>query len=78
MSIEQTRAGRRGLAARRRRLSVVGVIGELLITAGVLVLLFLGWQLWLDNLVVGNEQNAEAQQQSIEWNKGGSSAPAPV
>ncbi|MDQ1596829.1 MAG: sortase, partial [Microbacteriaceae bacterium] len=40
-----------------RRLSVVGVIGELLITGGVLVFLFLGWQLWLNDLVVGAGQN---------------------
>lgn len=78
MAIEQTRASRRRAAAPRRRVSVIGVIGELLITAGVVVLLFLGWQLWLDNLIVGREQNAEAQQQSLEWNKGGSSAPAPL
>jgi sortase A len=76
MSIEDTRAGRSMVATRRRRVSLVGVLGELLITAGVLVLLFLGWQLWLDNLIVGGEQNAEAQQQSIEWNRGGSVAPA--
>jgi sortase A len=42
---------------RRRRVSIVGVIGELFITAGVLVFLFLGWQLWLNDLVVGAEQN---------------------
>lgn len=45
---------------RRRRLSVIGVIGELLITAGVFVFLFLGWQLWLNDIVVGNQQNSEA------------------
>jgi sortase A len=42
---------------RRQRFSVVGLLGELLITAGVLVFLFLGWQLWLNDLVVGSEQN---------------------
>lgn len=49
---------------RRRRQSpvaaAVGVIGELLLTAGVLVLLFLGWQLWLNDLIVGNEQRNAA------------------
>jgi len=33
------------------------VIGELFITAGVLVFLFLGWQLWLNDIVVGDQQN---------------------
>jgi sortase A len=42
----------------RRRVSVVGVIGELLITGGVLVFLFLGWQLWLNDLIVGAGQNS--------------------
>jgi len=37
--------------------SVVGVIGELLITAGVLVFLFLGWQLWLNDIIVGAAQD---------------------
>jgi len=45
---------RRGLA------SVAGVFGELLITAGVFVFLFLGWQLWLNDLIVGDEQRSEA------------------
>jgi len=36
---------------------VIGIVGELLITAGVLVFLFLGWQLWLNDLIVGTDQN---------------------
>lgn len=38
-------------------ITVVGVLGELLITAGVLVFLFLGWQLWLNDIIVGADQN---------------------
>ncbi|TXK18889.1 class E sortase [Homoserinibacter sp. GY 40078] len=53
---------------RRRRVSVVGVIGELLITAGVLVLFFLAWQLWISEFLMGGELTAEASQQSEEWN----------
>ena len=59
------RRGRR--AAPRRRVSVVGVLGELLITAGVLVGAFLGWQVWLGDIIVGNQVGAEAQAQSEEW-----------
>jgi len=44
-------------SARQARFSLVGFFGELLITAGVLVFLFLGWQLWLNDIIVGNEQN---------------------
>jgi sortase A len=65
------RSARRAPAGRkapRRRVSVVGVLGELLITAGLLVLAFLGWQIWLGDLIVGGQVGAEAQAQSAEWN----------
>ena len=55
----------------RRRLSVVGVLGELLITAGVLVLLFLGWQQWLGDIIVGNQLYGQSVQQSQQWIKAG-------
>ncbi len=68
-------AGRRSTRRRaattrrpRRRVSVVGVLGELLITAGLLVLAFLGWQVWLGDIIVGGQMSAEGQEQSAEWN----------
>lgn len=48
---------------------MIGVLGELLITAGVFVLLFLGWQQWFNNIVVGQELNGQSVQQSQTWNK---------
>ncbi|MFF2772907.1 class E sortase, partial [Streptomyces bacillaris] len=53
---ERHRAGSRRAARppRRKRSAgevVLTVIGELLITAGVLVGLFLGWQVWWNNLI---------------------------
>lgn len=36
--------------------AAVGFVGELLITAGVLLLLFLGWQLWWTDVVADQEQ----------------------
>lgn len=54
---------------KRHRVSVIGVVGELFITAGVLVLLFLGWQLWLNDLLLGNQQNKQASQLSQTWGK---------
>ena len=54
------RAARRG-SPRQRRTSVVGVIGELLITAGVIVLLYVVWQLWVGDLIYGAERNAIAR-----------------
>lgn len=61
---------------RARSVSAIGVIGELFITGGVLVLLFLGWQLWLSDLIVGNQQNAKASVLSETWSKGFGTAPA--
>jgi sortase A len=61
----------------RRRATVVGVIGELLITAGVLVLLFLGWQLWLQDILVGNVQNNQAQKLGQEWQNSTPTTPPP-
>lgn len=53
----------------RRRFSVVGVLGELLITAGVLVLAFLGWQQWLNDIIVGTQLHGQSVQQSSTWDK---------
>ena len=62
-------------ARSRRRLSVVGVLGELLITAGLVVLLFLGWQVWLANLLSSNAQSGQAQALSQSWSRGEPAAP---
>ncbi|MFE5408193.1 class E sortase [Microbacterium sp. NPDC056569] len=60
------RAARRDRPAPRRT-SVVGVIGEILITAGVIVLLYVVWQLWVGDLIYGAERNAEGTELSQEW-----------
>lgn len=49
----RTRASARAAAPGRRAL---GVLGELALTAGVLVLLFVGWLLWWTDVVAGAEQ----------------------
>lgn len=59
-------AGRRP----RRRISVIGILGELFITAGVVVLLFIVWQQWFNDLVVGQQLQQEGIAQSQEWNAG--------
>ena len=58
----------------RRRLSVVGVLGELLISAGVFVLLFLGWQLWFNDIVVGGKTHTASVAQSSTWQGNASTA----
>jgi sortase A len=52
---------------RRAKLSLVGVLGEILVTAGVLVLLFLGWQVWLNDIIVGAEQTSAANKLAEQW-----------
>jgi sortase A len=52
---------------RPHRVSVIGVLGELFITAGVLVFLFLGWQLWLNDLIVGADQNKAGAALAQGW-----------
>lgn len=53
--------------AQRRGLTVINVVGELLITAGVLILLFLVWQLWINNALVGAAAQRAAAQDSHSW-----------
>lgn len=48
-------------------MSVAGVLGELLITGGVLVLLFLAWQLWVNDAMVRAAQDSEAARLSASW-----------
>lgn len=51
----------------KRGVSILGVVGELLITAGVLVMLFIGWQLWWNDMIVAKEQSTAASQISQNW-----------
>lgn len=52
---------------RPAKLSVVGVFGEVLLTAGVVVLLFLAWQLWWNDAILAHSQSASAADQSQTW-----------
>jgi sortase A len=71
--MSQPRGGR-GASRPRRRISFIGVLGELLITGGVFVLLFLVWQLWFNDLVVGNQLHNESLEQSQVWERDTSTA----
>ncbi|MFF7682494.1 class E sortase [Microbacterium sp. NPDC007973] len=63
----QTRRARRRTTAPRRGLSVIGVIGDLLVTAGVLVLLFVVWQLWIGDVIIGSQFKNEARDITESW-----------
>ncbi|HEU4807160.1 MAG TPA: class E sortase [Homoserinimonas sp.] len=52
---------------RQRALAIVSVVGELFLTAGVICFLFIGWQLWLNDLVVGQEQRSSALELEDQW-----------
>jgi sortase A len=54
---------------------ITGIFGELLVTAGVLVLLFLGWQVWLNDIIVGAEQGAAASKLGQTWERGEGTSP---
>lgn len=76
-------AGGRRVARRPRRKrgpvdTVIGVVGELLITAGILVGLFLGWQVWWNNVVLSGQQTSAAEQQSKKWIDEATSTPRPT
>ncbi|WP_298742870.1 class E sortase [uncultured Microbacterium sp.] len=77
-------ASRRARRARpRRRVSVLGVIGELLITVGVVALLFVAWQMWIGDMIIGGQKHAEADALSQSWMTPAatptqSASPAPV
>ncbi|UYO97176.1 class E sortase [Microbacterium sp. M28] len=57
----------------RQRATFTSVLGELLLTAGVLVMLFVAWQMWIGDIIISAQHNAEGAAVSEEW----ASAPAP-
>lgn len=63
----QTRRERAAQRRPRARISVVGVLGELLITVGVVALLFVAWQMWIGDLIIGSQKQAEASALAQEW-----------
>lgn len=48
-------------------MTVIGVLGEILITLGVVILLFIGWQLWFNNVISTATQQTAAEELSEEW-----------
>lgn len=51
----------------RARISLLGVFGELLLTAGVVVLLFIAWQNFFNSWVLNDQQNGAASQLGKQW-----------
>ncbi|PRB03167.1 class E sortase [Microbacterium sp. MYb64] len=70
------RAGRGGRP--RRRATFASVLGELLLTAGVVVLLYAAWQMWIGDIIMSASANDKGQQISQAWSKGPAPALPPV
>lgn len=73
-----SRRSRRNRQKPRPRVTVIGVLAELLITAGVVILLFVVWQLWIGDLISGARNNAEGSALSQQWAASEPSAPPVV
>jgi sortase A len=74
--VEPPRHGRTGAPSRAGTVALagLGVVGELLITLGVLLLVFLVWQLWWTD-VTGNRAQA-AIVHSLDWSQPPSATPS--
>ncbi len=59
----------------RRRIGVLGVIGELSLTAGVVMLLFVSWQMWFGDMIIGSQKQAEAAALAEQWANEAAEAP---
>lgn len=68
---------RRTRRSRRRGTTFFGVVGEILVTLGVVTLLYVCWQLWIGDFLIGNQMKDEAQTLSQQWAGAEPVAPAP-
>lgn len=57
---------------------MTSVTGEVLLTAGVIVLLFLAWRLWWNDAVIASAQTSAAGGHSSRWSAAGTPAPEPA
>jgi sortase A len=65
VTTEPSRQSRR--QRRRRGATVFSVLGEILVTAGVVVLMYTSWQLWIGDAILGVRNNAEGSALAEEW-----------
>lgn len=67
MSTQLSRRDRRHRRRGSSRATFASVVGELLVTAGVVVLLFVVWQMWVGDEIISAQHNAEGAETSREW-----------
>ncbi|WP_246132585.1 class E sortase [Microbacterium mitrae] len=51
----------------RRRATVTSVLGEIMLTAGVVVLMFVAWQMWIGDMIQGAQSNQAGAATVEEW-----------
>ncbi|AOT02252.1 class E sortase [Arthrobacter sp. U41] len=73
---QETRPARRNPTRRGRSLMAVQVIGELLITLGMIAVLFVAWQLWWTNVEADAAQGAAVKQFVQEHQAPGTNDPS--
>lgn len=49
-----------------------------MLTAGVVMMLFVSWQMWFGDMIIGSQKQAEASALSQQWLDGAPTAPAPA
>ncbi|MBS1908049.1 MAG: class E sortase [Actinobacteria bacterium] len=75
---DATAAAPRRARRPRRRATVTSVLGELLLTAGVVVLLYVAWQMWIGDVIMSAAANDKGQSVSAQWAKDPAPALPPV
>lgn len=64
-AVPETRSARRRRRPRSRA-TFTSVLGELLLTAGVVVFLFVAWQMWIGDIIIAAQKNEEGAAVSAE------------
>lgn len=49
------------------RATVLSVLGEILITVGVVALLYVSWHVWIGDMIVQNQRHADARELAEQW-----------
>ena len=58
--------------------AVLGVFGEIFLTVGVIALLYVSWQMWIGDWIIGNEKQAQASSLRESWEQEAPPTPLPT
>lgn len=56
---------------------VTWILGEVIVTVGVIVVLYFGWQLWIGDVIYGAQRSAAGQEIAQEWAQSGTPEGSP-